>query len=336
MKKIISSFIFIILFTSCFYNKKGNIEQEKISFSELNWGDSLGRVRTIKSQSNYLIVCEKNSDTQLAFINMNTRKIQRYGNTGQGPNDYLSAWNILFKRNKIMIFDVGNKIIKQYLINDKKEIISESLNTIKIQEPHILEIECLNDSNYIGLGLLDKDQFAIINAQGAVINKGGKLPQKEKENILDIVHSMANQSIITAKNNRSAIATRYAESINFYMINNNDFNLLHSHCKSTVKYEQIGNEKNASFRFTPETQWGYMSIDSDENYVYALFSGNKTSTSDSYYGSKIQIFDWNGSIIKELLFPNRLISICINNNILYGYDIDKEDIVSSKLSKYFQ
>lgn len=321
---------YLILFCSFLYISCSSNKTEKIIFKETNIGVEIGRLKNFKVRDNYFIAVGNNyDDTQIILSNMKSRETVRWGKTGQGPEEFLSAWNILLDGKHIGIFDVRKKVIAQYAIAE--DTVPLFQHEVKIMEPHLLEIERLKSDIYVGLGLFNH-KFALINSNGETITYGGILPPKQSVEILDFIHAAANQGIITTTNNKFAIATRYAEDISFYTWENGKVEEIKCIHESDVKYKQIGDSQNNSFLFTSGAEWGYLSITSDEDFVYALYSGNLIDKQNSYFASKIQMFDWNGRKIKDLIFTNRISHIYIDNSTLYGYDVDKEDIVYVELN----
>lgn len=72
--------------------------------------------------------------------------------------------------------------------------------------------------------------------------------------------------------------------------------------------------------FTPKEKIPhFIDVDSDENFIYALYSGEQLKTADSY-PKNLYIFDWDGNIKYKYELPNRVTSLQVLNGKLYLLD----------------
>ena len=163
----------------------------------------------------------------------------------------------------------------------------------------------------------------------------GTLPPKMNEQISDFVHAFAYWGRLTtnSKENRVAICTNYAGIIQIYDCTKSDAILIKEHSLFLANYE----ENAGQFAPTPKTRWGYLSLDSNDNYIFALYSGlhqagNYAEAGAVLRSNRIHVFDWNGNPVCQLLLDRKVKMICVDNFSLYGYDENNEDIVIANLN----
>jgi hypothetical protein len=94
----VSFFISAVLsfFISCREGvKEGNLfpKEKQIVFSDMHVGENLGAVISMKAVNNFLIVSERNLDTQVQLIDTKTGYL--FGLTGEGPGRILQSADII-------------------------------------------------------------------------------------------------------------------------------------------------------------------------------------------------------------------------------------------------
>jgi hypothetical protein len=327
-------------FFSCGNNntKKDRLfsEEKKIVFNAMNTGESLGRVFSIKSKDNYLIVIEKNMDTQLQLIDKKTKACYKFGRSGQGPEELLQCGDVIEGDNKhIEVYDAQKQTLFKFnmdsIIKRKEDCRPEA----QIKVPmYPLSISRLREGAYVALGLMSgMKRFIFIDGNGKVISMEGALPEKKMNNINDIVHAFAYWGRLTTnqKENKIAVCTNYAGMIQIYDCKTGKVQLIKEHNLFSADYKEV----DGNFAVTPQTRWGYLSIDSNEKFIYALYSGrNQMENPDGSFSVSgiIHVYDWEGNPVCRLLSDRKLQTICVDDeNNLYGYDVEKEDIMVAKI-----
>jgi hypothetical protein len=165
----------------------------------------------------------------------------------------------------------------------------------------------------------------------------GDLPEKKQANISDFTHAFAHGGRLTTnpKESKVAICTNYAGIMQIYDCKTNEVQLIKEYNLFPADYR----EQNGNFAVTPQTAWGYLSIDSNDKYIYALYSGqNQMEHPDGSFlrSHIIHVFDWEGNSICRLSADRTLTMICVDNDgNIYGYDNEKADIVTADVKGLF-
>lgn len=77
----------------------------------------------------------------------------------------------------------------------------------------------------------------------------------------------------------------------------------------------------------------------DDNYIFALWSGEATKGRDIYNGcDELHVFDWNGKLLNKVKLGYFIqeIFLDVNNRKLYGSHIDKKEIYSYKIQDFLK
>jgi hypothetical protein len=331
---ILLSLCHLFLF-SCKYDTRedGVFPKEKeIVLSDMDVMENMGEVVTIKSAGDFMVVTGKNMETQALLINKKTKESYMFGETGEGPGRFLRATNIMPIDNKhIGIYDLQKRLI--YNFNIDSILQGDEHYTPDILMEHIsafspMQIDRLNKNMFAALNVgTDLNRFILVDEKGEIISKEGYLPKKRSEKISDSVHSFAYWGRITTnpKESKVAVCTNYAGMIQVYDCSTDGAKLIKGHNLFLADY----NEAAQGFAPNSQTRWGYLSMDSNDTHIFALYSGlNQLKNPDASFTKSniIHIFDWNGNPVARLIVDRQLTQICVDENTLYGYDTGIGDI----------
>jgi hypothetical protein len=339
-KKSVIAFFLCFLSVSCVNSTNDQLflKKDNIIFKNMHVEEKLGRVLAIKSVNNYLAVIEKSIDTQVQLIDKETRESYQFGQTGEGPGRLLQSLNIIpLDDAHIGIYDTQKRTLFQFNIDSIVRLKASCLPEILIKEvPSFpLAVDKINEHTYVALGLMSgTKRFTLFNNNGEVVSTEGALPEKPQEQISDFVHAFAYWGRLTTnlKENKVAICTNYAGMMQLYDCRTSEVRLIKEHLLFLADYT----ERDGNFAPTAQTRWGYLSIDSNDKYIFALYSGlNQTENPETFYkGSLIHVYDWDGNPVCLLQSDRQLSMICVDNEFnLYGYDSAQEDIVTVNVGK---
>jgi hypothetical protein len=307
-------------------------EEKAIVFSEMSVGDSLGRVLTVKSMKDYLVLTEVNAGTQLQLIDKKPKKTYRFGRTGQGPGELLAATDFILKDDKrIEVYDAQQRTLFDFNIDSVLKWHEYARPEVLIREIPMfpLSIGALDGQTYVAPGLgLGMKRFMLMDSRGEVVSTAGELPEKKMAQVSDFVHAYAYWARVTTnrKESKVAICTNYAGIMQIYDCKTGAVRLIREHRLFPADYGEADGNLVAS----AQTRWGYISVDSSDEYIFALYSGlNQADNPDGAYAVSgvIHVFDWDGNPVCRLTSDRKLQTICVDGDSrLYGYDTEKEDI----------
>jgi hypothetical protein len=315
-------------------------KEHPIVFNKMNIGEHFGAVSKMKAINDYLIITAKSVEfsTQEQLVDKKTRTCYSFGQTGEGPGRLLQGYDIIpindkhigiYDLHKRTIFDFAIDSILKYTEHCEPEILIKGFPNLS------LAVDRLNDSIYVSMNMENGfKRFTLINKYGENIISTGLLPSKKDENISDFAHLFAYYGKLTTNQNEQkvAICTHYAGIFQIYNCKTlTDIQLLKEHSLFLADYE----EKNGNFAPNSKTRWGYLAIDSNDKYVFALYSGlNQTENPDGTFlrSNIIHVFDWNGNPVCQLSLNRRIMNMCVDDSNLYGYDDGDEDIVVADIA----
>ena len=295
-----------------------------LSGRSLEVGDSLGNVLTLEAKNGYLILRDENIDTYFTMLKPDLSFFSRFGRKGGGPMEIYGPMGALSLKDKTLTISDGRKHLVHSL--DSLLLYKDSpIKTFKTNlDGSIIWQTNILDSLYIATGVFPNDgRFVIFNEDGIKIASTGTYDIEGAENLPFYVKCIAFQSTLVCHpaSNRFVSATRLGGMLDIYELDGNDYtinrlggiNLFSPHL-STINIQ-------GTINYAPDknTRWGYLFMDVDTEYIYALYSGLYQSDGGPFFsGNVVHVFDWDGNPVCELALDRRLLDIAIMGDKMYG------------------
>lgn len=332
-----SIFFFLILSISgCAQKERSDFVQSTALKSKvMSFNEHLGRAYAIDMIDNHLIVRDDHVDTKLTVFDLaNRSKTPIYtGYAGQGPGELNNPGPIIVESDRFLLYDASKMKLFSFYLDSLVVPRYKPQEAISIQEAEIIDIKKIAKNLFVAVGVFPENRFVLVDTHGVTVGHLGTYPMRLKTGEPEYVRSIACQSMMTTniKKNTVAIAMRYGEHIEFHSFDAVKYSadLINEHAVSLPEYTTRDNNGYPNFRPTEDTYWGYLSISSNINHVYALYSGKPQIRGTSFYsGHEVHVFDWEGNFIRKLKLDRQVTSITCNQNRLYalfdgenGYEI---------------
>ncbi|WP_018128521.1 BF3164 family lipoprotein [Balneola vulgaris] len=250
------------------------------------------------------------------------KQINSFGNKGRGPGDFEDPW-VMFSNDDssmLYVYDAVNKRIATYsnefelLENDY--IILEGLNFFT----NIFT----NNNVFYGAGITPGCQLLVFDIDGKKVDCIGKHPDLNLNTEVSIIteaqrwHSYA---VINFKENRIALFYRHA--IRAALIDFGGSILkeeIDSHFGVPLTEVNNGNAYPADADMR-----AFIAATSNDDFIYALYSGEVSNGPSSSLGKYVIKYDWNLNKIATYKLDHSSISIYLDdNNMLYSIEFEPE------------
>ena len=231
---------------------------------------------------------------------------QGLGRRGQGPGEFLEINDIVATDSLIYIYD-GNQL---------KMVSYDPLSGELATQDDILirtsgrpsNIYSSLENQFVGLGLFRESRFMIMDSNGETISQHGELIEFNSDfSTRDIAFSW-----------RSIGTVHPYESYVYLFSVNADFIEKYDHDGRLIT--RVQSEDNPLPNMEIVDDWpfntgsiSYVSVDSDENYIYGLYSG--LSWEDyRLTGNIIHKFDWDLNLVDAYKLDQRYNTITVDGN----------------------
>lgn len=288
--------------------------------------DSLFNIGKIVCTEDYLVINDFANDNPLHIIDIkNDSYLGAFGNIGQGPGEILVPWGLYSNyKNSIEVFDL-----------QQQKIIDFSIDSLMLGGRYLKEYDLKKFEKNSNSALIFKNK--IYSTSGTNIkyrlfeiglseienklNGYGNIPDKVND-IPDHIHANAYATNMQMDNN--VFVFNYLNTPLVQVINRNskiDFFLSGPELFTPI-YKVDNKSKSPMYMFTKESRLGYTDVKVTNNYIYALYNGNKVSDPDGQNASVIYVFQLDGSLIKKIVLDKGVINFDIyNDKIIYGIRI---------------
>ncbi|MDR2147483.1 MAG: TolB-like 6-bladed beta-propeller domain-containing protein [Tannerella sp.] len=246
----------------------------------------------------------------------NPDSVYRFGNKGQGPNDFLHPFSLQYISDTLMgTYDAMLKSFTEVSLSpDSKKIKSQSLRLDNNMSFKVLKTPY---NQYLGMGSYQEGMFLLFDSLGKTVQSFFEFPFKDatEKAIKNQLRGMAYQGeiAINPSGTKFAYATLNADIIHFYNILENDIQIIKKIEKRFCEYipQEIDGGIMSAIKATSET--GYLDVYATENHVFMLYSGRtfKEYEEKSFEGDLLMIYDWSGNLKKEILLDIPCKNICI-------------------------
>lgn len=341
--KIILTVSLSVLLISC-AQRSGNtlIFPKSLNVNGDRWEvyELLGKSYAIHVAGDYLIVRNDEADTKLTAIDLTHKKlIAHFGFRGEGPSELINPGPILTNSTSFSVYDGGKKSLLKYELLDISDEESPTPSMSPIDVDGIISLASLSDSLFVASGVFFDGRLCLLDYRGNTIGWHGDYPISIDNNIPFHVLGIAYQSAICTKPNdsRIALATRYGGILQVFEQSPVDETIVEIGGVNLFSPELTTRDINGTPNFSPtqNTKWGYLSVVSTHELIFALYSGKIQQESNFYSGNQVHVFDWDGNPYCQINLDCEGISLAIEENRLLllsdsdsGYDIIEYDLTN--------
>ncbi len=298
------------------------------SVIDLEQFDILKPVGVVKQDSKYYIR-EKNNENIFTEINFVTKKKINGVNIGNGPGDILSIGGFQNRDNKILIYDINKNTIFQITHNQHSRLTLEKFHKINYEKE--LFILSYADSTIIASGIFEDYWLSCLNFTDELLSFIDFPSFTEIEHIPGLQKSilfLSTHTSFSPNGKKLVAATQSLGVISFYEITNHN-KLIE---KKEIKYFPpiFTVKERGNIAYDRKSKIGFCALDSDDKYVYALYSGRtfEKAGMESHYCEHLLVYNWDGVPVKYYHLEIPLFSMKFDKekNTIYGIGYNPEGV----------
>ena len=254
---------------------------------------------------------------RLSIWNQKTNEVINTAHIGNGPNEIIQYLPVSNNMSEFLFADrIKGKIFKLDLNSyEYKEIIqiNESIN-------RFYSLAMLDSTSIIGTGMFEQGRFLIYNiADSTYVYEDEYSSNKDIQPLQPYQKAaLYAGTLIGVHPDKNKFVAAYKGLIDFYNIDES-YNL----SPSAHRYYHFPQfaipEEGPVIAHKKEEAVGFLSLSYDSSYVYLLYSGSSLldKGSSAYTGNIILVYNWEGMPVKRYVLNHSVISIHINNNMLW-------------------
>lgn len=297
----------------------------------------------------FIIVANSKGQPVLEVYSLQGEKLKETLSFGKGPLEVLCVGNIqpIPSSNSFYLVDLFTKQILFYdidrlMVDDNyypKQIFSitnDSVKNLTFTKPIVWR------DYYIGHSKNSKGRLVLLKKDGTPIDYFGDFPDKKKVNskMPEFVNAdlYSGGATLSPDGEKLAFVTYSAGMMDLFSLSSDGIKSYWSNCTFLpVKMNLFQNGDILSLAHTNESISGYEDIASNEEFVFAIYSGKKFEDPFYYLGNDIHIVSWDGKKT-YLLHTDRLLSrIAVNDNNIYAISQNQDgapEIISIDLQNF--
>lgn len=265
---------------------------------------------------------------------------QVFGREGRGPHEFLfpvelsrvpNDRNGLTINNRTM-FEV-KKIDLSALLNGDAEYVKAVYRNFNVGYSRI---HALDTSRFIGTGFFGNHRYAVSDTAGSVSTYLGDYPFPPSPNSSPESLPMAYQSrfVVHPTENRVASATMSSPNFEVFSIEGDSLRYVNRINYKPVSIEDRSGSGSIAVIYLDENIHGYSSIDANEEFIYALFSGKPYSDENYMRSNTVIVFDWNGQPVAKITLPHEASQLSVHPDNDYLFTISHDETGAPIMSKF--
>lgn len=258
---------------------------------------------------------------------------------GRGPNELLEPTSLVKKEGCFNIYDSMRRVLLSVDMHssDSTAPSIDTLASIKNvgQEGYAAPIYLYNnDRSYVSSGYQPGYWYTLVDSNGKIldgveyISFSGK-NFNEKENYVIHLNSFV---AIHPEKSKGVCVMSDADAISLFEI---ESDMIHEYCRkvySSPSVEGTREPNSPILRHLPGSYRSFRSVAADEDYIYALYSGNLLRDADIPASEcrNLLVYDWEGNAVKRIILGVSINAFQIQRDTIYGVSMHPE----SRLYKF--
>lgn len=228
---------------------------------------------------------------------------------GEGPNEFKFPTFLQSNGKDGNLFVTAYNPGKlKYVELDWAKTLSEK--SVAITNPSLFSVDPMvqrsiylkNINSLVSVGLFPT-RFRVYNNVGSIVNEQGEYPFRKdfsKVSFENLAMAFQGHFTIDTEGYRLAFATTNSTNLDFLSVKVQKVSILKTHHITKPDFKESKQEVSAAI--TTKNKMGILDIQSDDKFVYALYSGKdlENGLTKAFESDIIYVFNWSGDLICKL------------------------------------
>ena len=265
-----------------------------------------------------LILLDGSPEGKLKIYDMATDMTVSFVNQGRAKGEVLGAFDIdyLSVSNDVAILDITNShilmcsldsiYVEGYYPTRTFNIASSGYSLVTsfaVADSLVYLTGCFDDARIIKLDVFDQ----------ALESKAVYFPNLKDDKLDRFVNQAYMGTMAFNPNlNKCAIGCRYADQLEIYDFDNDSVKFVKGPLLFEPLYKIVNTHQGYALAHSDAERKGYVHVASDDDFIYALYSGRTMPEGNSAYGKEIRKFTWNGEYVEAYMLERYILSFDIS------------------------
>jgi len=228
--------------------------------------------------------------------NGDLRYIRGVGKEGRGPGEYVLIEDFADADSLIYIFD-GQQL--KFNIYDPELSAATPVEVPMRTKGRPLAVYGLPGGRFVSVGLFPNERFQIYGSDGERMAGHGKLyPFNESFTGRQLAISWYSFSAVPPSGDTLYLFSSNSDHIEKYSLQNGDLLKTVKGIENPYPRMKLETVQGQNWPVDDGSIYGYLWADADEQYIYALYSGELQSDLDRFKADKIHVLDHNLNLVE--------------------------------------
>ena len=267
----------------------------------------------------------------------NNKELSRFGDIGKGSGE-ISMWCVgrLYRENLFLVHDPNQLKLWSYPIDSIVKNYSYLPTTLqRFPTTSIRRVCPVNDSVFIGIGMLNENKYAVLGNNGEVMHYEYKYPEDRMSTEPNTKYFAYQGELLANPTNsyKQVFVGRHGAVIDILNIDSN-YSISRIQIPYILpEYEPFNTGDMNGVFFNSNSIIGCCDACVTADYIYILYTDdleeNQSGRSNERCSETILVFDWNGVPVKSFKADTKLYAIGVSkdNNTLFAIIKEPESVL---------
>ena len=257
----------------------------------------------VQINDSVFVIQDNKAENIFNLINLSSKKIAKGVNKGQGPYDVIAPSSLLYRNNKVLVWDAMNTKMSELVLSSDTSLVIEEYYRVNTEISVLFRINHL-DSTFIASVRSEEFWLAEMNKDGTIFSTIDYPIRDETKDIPRIMLSILYSGSVRMSNSpdgKRVVAASGSQGVLCFM-DRTDSGIKEY---KQIKYQApvVAIDPRGQATYTTDNINGFEAVESDDNYVYALYSGRtyikyKMKSNDCEH---LLVYDWEGNPVRRYI-----------------------------------
>ncbi|MBQ8811573.1 MAG: hypothetical protein IJZ70_04605 [Bacteroidales bacterium] len=321
MKRHLLGLLISCTFVSCVSDNVIFLDSDQLNYNTMTivevYEDIALKPSKLIVVDSLLVILDNTVEGKLKIYDTSTGQTSSLVNQGRAKGEVLGAFDIDYchSTGDVALLDITNSNILMCSLDSIDHVDYYPMRYVDLKSTgcsFFMNISCADSSLYCS-GCFENERIIQVDMNTSDVRKRVSYSPDTKRNEMNRFVNQAYMGTLhyEPSKNRFVIGCRYADQLEIYDMSDSRVLYVKGPVKFEPEYEIINTRQGHVLSHSEDEHKGYICVTSDENYIYALYSGRTRKDGKSEYGREIRKFTWGGIYVRSYICDYNILSFDI-------------------------
>lgn len=274
-------------------------------------GDYLDQPRRLAVAGDRLVVLDRSAPHVHAFSLPGGERLASFGQSGEGPGEYRSAWQVQREpRDSRDVWVYDFTLLRMTRLRFGRDPVPQVQEVVNLNAAGgvFMHPVWLTDTTLVVSGIFPlrpDGRLLLANRSGGVVRMVGRAPPHPGAAAVPttvLQHAYEGPVTVSPDRSRFAVGTRQGDRLELFAADGTQIAEVTGSTGFLPRFEVNARAEGVSMAVGDDLRGGYVDLASTRDRIYALFSGVllRDAPDNVFFGREVHVFDWSGRMLARL------------------------------------